>query len=559
MSRIKCLALVSILFVIHFPSIFAQCIEGNCYDGKGTYVYQSGAKYVGQFKGGKIHGQGILYFSNGNKYIGNWENQYREGEGRLVFINGDEYIGHFRKSKFNGRGTMTFANGDRYKGDWVDDIQHGTGKYYFANGDRYEGAFDRGKFNGQGTMYYEDGARFVGTWKNNKKNGQGTFYKTDGREVAGFWENGNYVEDGQTIVSNTPNTSQNSMSPSANTTKDLPNCNKVYCGSGKGILTYRDGSKYVGEFFNGNPQGQGTCFYANGDKYVGGWKNHAPHGEGIMYYKSGRVLGAIWEYGSPLREIEPNQETIPSEVVNVEHNSDVKIWAVVVGVARYTHMPVLKYTDDDAYQIYAFLKSPEGGALRDEQIRVLIDEEATRLNVLTEMRQTFLKADENDVVIFYFSGHGLPGSFLPVDFDGFNNKLRHEDIKSIFAKTRAKHKVCFADACHSGSLMASKAVVSETLEKYYKAFETSQGGTALLVSSKSDEYSLEDMGLRQGIFSHFLIKGLKGEADRNRNNIVTIQELFDYIYVKVKNYTANAQTPTITGKYDALMPVAAVR
>ena len=79
-------------------------------------------------------------------------------------------------------------------------------------------------------------------------------------------------------------------------------------------------------------------------------------------------------------------------------------------------MPPLRYTDDDAYQVYAFLKSPEGGALPDKQVRILIDEQATRQNILDAMRTIFLRADENDVVMFYFSGHGLKGaSFIPVD------------------------------------------------------------------------------------------------------------------------------------------------
>ncbi len=81
----------------------------------------------------------------------------------------------------------------------------------------------------------------------------------------------------------------------------------------------------------------------------------------------------------------------------------------------------------------------------------------------------------------------------------------------------------------------------------------------MLLSSKGDEFSLEDQGLRQGIFSHYLIRGLKGEADKNANKIVTIQELFDFVYEKVVTYTAHAQTPTITGKYDKNMPVAAIR
>ena len=41
-----------------------------------------------------------------------------------------------------------------------------------------------------------------------------------------------------------------------------------------------------------------------------------------------------------------------------QFDEDVKIYAMIVGVARYDHMPTLKYTDDDAYKIYAFLQKP---------------------------------------------------------------------------------------------------------------------------------------------------------------------------------------------------------
>lgn len=79
-----------------------------------------------------------------------------------------------------------------------------------------------------------------------------------------------------------------------------------------------------------------------------------------------------------------------------------KVWAVVTGVASYDHMPVLRYTDDDAYRFYAFLKSLEGGALPDEQVRILIDEEATRENVLGTLNEVFSMAGPEDLVIFTF-------------------------------------------------------------------------------------------------------------------------------------------------------------
>ena len=555
MRKLLGLAAVLMFFTI---TLQAQCLKGNCYDGSGTYLYPSGAKYIGEFRKGKIQGQGILYFSNGNKYSGEWVNHYRQGKGQLVFSDGATYKGLFHKSKFSGKGTMVFKNKDKYSGNWDDDEMNGDGKYFYHNGDRYEGTFSRGKLDGQGTMFYSDGDKYIGEWKANYKDGYGTYYKTDGRKISGSWLAGKL----KTRDSDSNNSHHNSTSVVSEVVKvdnASRNCNTGDCSSGLGTYTYGDGTQWVGQFSNGKPQGNGICYYANGDKYEGDWKLHSPHGEGTMYYQSGRVLGAMWNFGTPIKELSGQQGYVKDESIKMDKNNKVKIWAVVVGVARYTHMPVLKYTDDDAYHIYAFLKSPEGGALPDDQIRVLIDDDATKHNIMKAMQQVFFKADENDVVLMYFSGHGLPGSFLPVDFDGFNNKLFHDDIQSMFAESKAKHKICLADACHSGTLMAMRSTVDHSIDKYYEAFQNSRGGTALLLSSKGDEYSLEDHGLRQGIFSHYLIRGLKGEADDNGNKIVTIKELYDFVYTNVKTYTGSIQTPTLTGVFDNNMPISVVR
>ena len=97
------------------------------------------------------------------------------------------------------------------------------------------------------------------------------------------------------------------------------------------------------------------------------------------------------------------------------------------------------------------------------------------------------------------------------------------------------------------------------LVQYYKTLSKSVSGTALIMSSKAEETSLESSGLRQGVFSHFLIRGLKGEADANQDKIVTIEELYDYINKNVRSYTGNRQSPVIKGTYDPKMTVAVVR
>ena len=97
------------------------------------------------------------------------------------------------------------------------------------------------------------------------------------------------------------------------------------------------------------------------------------------------------------------------------------------------------------------------------------------------------------------------------------------------------------------------------LSQYYQTLAKSVSGTALLMSSKADETSLESSGLRQGVFSHFLIRGLKGEADENKDKVVSVEELFDFIARNVRDYTGNRQSPVIKGTYDPKMPVAMVR
>ena len=496
-----------------------------------------------------------------------------------------------------GTGTYKFTNGDKYEGQWYEGKPQGNGTYHFVSKERYQGQFQNGKFQGQGTMFYPNGGHYTGGWQANKKHGAGVLVGVDKKVTRGTWDMGQMTENSGATASTKPQ--GNAAKPKPNNTKPtntkptntkpttpakpesdnvatntgkpksktditgLINCNKTFCSNGNGYFDYPDGSRWIGAFKDGYPAGKGICYYSNGDRYEGIWASNAPNGEGIMYFASGRVYGAVWAAGAPVRELD-SDEVMPSDPVKLEASADVKIWALAVGVGRYTSMPNLKFTDDDAFRFYSFLKSPEGGALPENQIEILVDESATRENILKSMRSIFLKADENDVVVLYFSGHGLEGCFLPVDFDGYNNKLRHDEVKQIFNESKAKHKLCIADACHSGSMqfgegLAAKGPTSVSLKRFYQAFEDADGGIALLMSSKSEELSLEDHGLRQGVFTYYILQGMKGKADNNADKLVTITELYNYVYKNVREYTAGMQSPVLTGDYDTSMPVSVTK
>jgi hypothetical protein len=378
------------------------------------------------------------------------------------------------------------------------------------------------------------------------------------------------------------------------------NCNN---GSGIAIFKKKGGVKYSGYFKSKRPHGKGTAEYPNGRVYTGDWSNGMWHGQGVLTLTDGTSLSGDWEFSkfksiinhtqpafasnnsdrskSEFSNIEPDNSSVnpnqrrivnPAPIIKTDESTVAttglipEIWAVAVGVAQYENqtIPTLKYPDNDAYSIYSFWKSPQGGALDDEHSEILVDDAATKGMVTTTLRNTFSKAKENDLAIFFFSGHGLKGSFLTTDYDGDGIKLYHSEINKILSDCPAKTKLVIADACHSGSYIASKGTnpIKINSVDIYKELTKSQPGIAYFLSSQAEEESLEVSTLHNSVFTYFVLRGMKGEANANNDNVVTIKELFDYVYLNVTDYAAKlgkVQTPMLKGNYDPNLPVAIVR
>jgi len=218
-------------------------------------------------------------------------------------------------------------------------------------------------------------------------------------------------------------------------------------------------------------------------------------------------------------------------------------YVLVAGIADYKNDILdLRYSDDDAYRFYAYMKSTKGGSVPDYNISILVDEAATRENILRTMDKIFSKAGKNDMLIFYFSGHGGKGFFCPYETSQDpNSLLLHEDIKKVFKRHAAQYKIVFGDACHAGSIF-------EGTSNTAPSGSSINTNVVILMSSKYSEYSQENSQLRQGTFSYYLLRGLQGKADRNNDELITLEELFPYIKANILNFTQNKQTPFIEGK-----------
>lgn len=360
-------------------------------------------------------------------------------------------------------------------------------------------------------------------------------------------------------------------------------CLQGNCQNGYGVYYWeKSRMKYTGFFKNGRPDGDGMAIWTEGEgkerTYDGAWKNGYMEGEGTMTLSDNSKLSGKWERSEfkgdlpqqslpefEIRDAQPAPQR-SAEVIKAAQEQRPQVWALAVGVANYDPlvMQPLSYTARDAEKIFDFWRSPNGGALDAAHTTMLTNGEATYSNIKKVMKDLFAKAGPKDMIIFYFSGHGLEGSFLPVDYDGTNNEFSHTEISQIMQSSKAAYKVCIADACHSGGLWAAKGATSDmvTIDNFYNALKQSNPGTAFLMSSRKNEQSLESRGLKGGLFSHYVLKGLAGAADMDGNAIITITELYGFVSAKVSEHLKNThlkQTPLLLGEYDERMPLSVLR
>lgn len=249
-------------------------------------------------------------------------------------------------------------------------------------------------------------------------------------------------------------------------------------------------------------------------------------------------------------------------------------WAIIVGISRYLHEPWnLAYADKDAEALYELIIDPKFGGYEPERIRKLLNEEATTGEITRALRGFLQDAEPEDLVLIYFACHGGPDPKRPEnvylythDTDPFNfagTALPMREINlSLQENLRAKRVVLLADTCHSGAIPGRRAannsaVVTEYLTQLSKSQEAS---LSLLTSASASETAAEgpQWGGGHGVFTYHLIEGMKGAADRgpDKNGIVTVGKLFDYVCAQVKHDTGSNQNPIIGPDLDRDLPVA---
>lgn len=176
-----------------------------------------------------------------------------------------------------------------------------------------------------------------------------------------------------------------------------------------------------------------------------------------------------------------------------------------------------------------------------KDVTILTSQYANRNNILEKMRAIANRAQSGDKIIFFYSGHGTPGSICPYD-----QLISYDEIIEILQGSSASEKFCFIDACHAGSVVSA--------DNYNLAPDS---GIMFFMSSRSDEYSKENSALGAGFFTQGLIKGIRGKADDNGDKNITVNELFRYIYADVVKRSKEQQHPQLIGSKSMINSVVA--
>lgn len=240
-------------------------------------------------------------------------------------------------------------------------------------------------------------------------------------------------------------------------------------------------------------------------------------------------------------------------------------WALIIGISRFTAAagppPPLPAAAFDAKEMAAELKAH---GFKDENIRLLVDEQATVEQIRTALGDFMAKAKPEDLLILYWSTQGLhdPASPDKVYLAASNTQSLHlsdtaidtEELQLLLDRSvRSRHTLLFFDAEHPLGYewwFQGKSIVNTHL---LNLFDDQLGRSVLVAGTAGNESG-------RGIFSTAVVEGLAGKADLDENHVVTAREICDYTVEAVRKATGGSQIPrALVAKHEEELPLLALR
>ena len=231
-----------------------------------------------------------------------------------------------------------------------------------------------------------------------------------------------------------------------------------------------------------------------------------------------------------------------------------KLWILLVGVNHYqdSHLPSLQYPALDCQGLADALTE---ATQEFPQREICIHHDFGALPNLVSVRQTLQQivtdAQPQDTVLVYFSGHGVlddrtQQAVLCLADTQKNNLLETgfavAELLNLLGQCAARQQVIWLDACHSGGMTLRSAKgqsilsnpTAQMMNMLGQRAAQSQGFYALLSCDRAQQ-SWEFPELGHGVFTYFLMRGLRGEA-ADAQGTIEADGLYKYVYHQTLQY-----------------------
>ena len=229
-------------------------------------------------------------------------------------------------------------------------------------------------------------------------------------------------------------------------------------------------------------------------------------------------------------------------------------WALIIGIDKYENIHNLQYAVKDAESMQSILI--ENFNFQKENIKLLINEQASYQNIRKQFSEISKSAEENDRVLIFFAGHGetvdLPdggekGYLLPHEGDSedlYLTAVPMEELRQIALMSKAKHILYLVDACYGGiAAIGARGLDADNTPNYIEKISQNKSRQIITAGGRGEQV-IEKSEWGHSAFTMNLKRGLKdGNADLNGDDFITARELGMFLSEKVTIDSENQQTP----------------
>lgn len=261
---------------------------------------------------------------------------------------------------------------------------------------------------------------------------------------------------------------------------------------------------------------------------------------------------------------------LPSEVQSRPYPKD---WGLIIGIENYNRLPEVDYARKDALVVRDYFTRILG--VPEENIISLIDEDATKARIEGYLKKYIPQNVGKDATLYvYFAGHGMPGTkkgepyLVPYDADtrfieqtGYKLISFYQDLNQL----GLKQIYVFLDSCFSGVASRAADMLVQGVRPVMFHKEMPRPATSSIISlsaTSTGQMSNAFREKRHGLFTYYLLRGLKGEADMDDDGWTSIKEVYGYVHRNVSRESRRIQqeqTPVIIPPPDKLKDIGLTR